>query len=111
LFNENDTPDDPAKRLQRCMKRDVVHGRMGSDWREVQANMGMAAVLMPRSLLISASQRELVRVGVDRVLPDTALAATLASRLATAFQVSCQAASIRLKTLGILATPGQQCLM
>jgi hypothetical protein len=46
LFGEEGDSHEPAQRVQRCLKRDMVYGRMGSDWREVQANMGMAALLM-----------------------------------------------------------------
>jgi Zn-dependent peptidase ImmA (M78 family) len=111
LFGDDDKFEETTQRLQRCLKRDVVYGRMGSDWREVQANMGMAALLMPQGVFTSVAKQELSRLGVERVCPDTTAAATLARRLATAFEVSCQAAMIRLKTLKVLATPGQDYLM
>jgi hypothetical protein len=53
LFAEDTDAREQPQRLQRCLKRDVVYGRMGSDWREVQANMGMAALLMPRPLFVA----------------------------------------------------------
>jgi uncharacterized protein DUF955 len=111
LFGDEDSSDQTAPRLQRCLKRDVAYGRMASDWREVQANMGMAALLMPRRLFIEASKQELSRLGADRVLPDTPVAAKLAGTLATAFQVSIQATMIRLKTLEVLAIPRQNYLV
>jgi hypothetical protein len=46
-------------------------------------------------------------LGVKRVLADTAEAGSLARQVAAAFQVSRQAAMIRLKTLQLLAIPGQ----
>src|SRR5262249_41244839 len=110
-FNENDSPHDPGQRLQRCLKRDVVHGRMGSDWREVQANMGMAALLMPRPLFVAASRNELMRLGASRVETDTPDADAIAGRLARAFQVSRQAAMIRMKTLEVLAAAGEKHLI
>jgi hypothetical protein len=112
LFAEDgDTQDQPAQRLQRCLKRDVVYGRMGSDWREVQANMGMAALLMPRPVLIAVCQKELLRLEKDRVFADTVEADGLAGHVARAFQVSRQAAMIRLKTLEVLTSRGQEQLL
>ena len=35
--------------LMRCLKRDVGQATGSKDWREVQANRGMAALLMPRA--------------------------------------------------------------
>jgi hypothetical protein len=111
LFGEDENALVDAPRLQRCLKRDVAYGRLGSDWREVQANMGMAALLMPRALFIAVCQKELMRLGVNRVIADTPEAGSIAARLAKAFQVSCQAAMIRLKTLEVLAIPGQHYLV
>jgi hypothetical protein len=111
LFGDDDDPQEAALRLQRCLKRDVVYSRTGSDWREVQANMGMAALLMPRVVFTPVAKLELARLGVDRVLRDTAFAGTLARRLAAAFQVSSQAAMIRLQTLNMLGVPGQDYLL
>ena len=111
LFGEDGDSREPAKRLQRCLKRDVVYGRTGSDWREVQANMGMAALLMPRPLFMAVCQKLLLRLGKDRVFTDTPEAGVIASEIATAFQVSRQAATIRLKTLGVLAAGGQVYLL
>ena len=111
LFGEDDIPDQPAQRLQRCLKRDVVYSRTGSDWREVQANMGMAALLMPRLLFIAFCKKELVRLGKDRVFTDTPEADAIVGRIAKAFLVSRQAAMIRLKTLDLLTVPGQEYLL
>ncbi len=111
LFGEDSDSQEPPQRLQRCLKRDVVYARMGSDWREVQANMGMAALLMPRQLFIAVCQEELLRLGKDRIFADTPQAEALAAHLAKAFQVSRQAAMIRLNTLEVLATRGQEYLL
>ena len=111
LFGDDGDSHEPAQRLQRCLKRDVVYGRMGADWREVQANMGMAALLMPRQLFIAVCQKQLVRLGTDRIYTDTPEADAIAGHVAKAFQVSRQAAMIRLKTLEVLATRGQQYLL
>jgi hypothetical protein len=111
LFGEDDDPHEPPQRLQRCLKRDVVYGRKGSDWREVQANMGMAALLMPRPLFVAFCQKELLRLGKDRAFTDTPEAEAIAGQVAKAFQVSRQAAMIRLKTLQVLAAVGQEYLV
>ena len=108
LFGEDENAEEAA---QRCLKRDVAFGRMASDWRNIQANMGMAALLMPRQVFTATTKQELLRLEVDRVLTDTPLATTLARRLAMAFQVSCQAAMIRLKTLELFSIPGQNYLV
>ena len=82
--------------LFRCLKRDVVHGGRTSDWREVQANKGMAALLMPKMAFTRAA-RGLVG---DR----NSAAVDLAARnLAAQFEVSREAAMIRLRTLGFIA--------
>jgi hypothetical protein len=111
LFGEDGDSHEPPQRLQRCLKRDVLYGRMGADWREVQANMGMAALLMPRQLFVAVCQKQMVRLGKDRICADTPEADAIAGHLAKAFQVSRQAATIRLKTLEVLATRGQEYLL
>ena len=111
LFGGENDPQEAPKRLQRCLKRDVAYSGRGSDWREVQANMGMAALLMPRTVFTAATRQELLRLGVDRVMRDTVEAADLARRLAGAFEVSGQAAMIRLQTLELLGVPGQNYLL
>jgi hypothetical protein len=101
------TPEPP--RVFRSLKRDVSFAFKGGDWREIQANKGMAALLMPKTFFLICCERELKksplpprRIGIG----DPAVLA-LAARLAEQFQVSRQAAAIRLDTLGILAQPGQ----
>jgi Zn-dependent peptidase ImmA (M78 family) len=108
LFDLGDGGETPPVRLQRCLKRDVYYSRTASDWREVQANQGMAALLMPRPVFAAACRAELRRLGVERVDQRTPLADTLARRMAEMFQVSRQAAVIRLGSLNILSVPGQQ---
>ena len=108
LFDADEPVEVPSMRLQRCLKRDVAYARMASDWREVQANQGMAAMLMPRSLFVAACRAEFTRLGVERINQRTPHADTLARRMAELFQVSRQAAAIRLGTLKVLSVPGQQ---
>jgi hypothetical protein len=108
LFDLGEPAEEPPMRLQRCLKRDVAYARMASDWREVQANQGMAAMLMPKPVFVAACRAEFTRLGVERIDQRSLLADTLARRMAELFQVSRQAAAIRLGTLKVLAVPGQQ---
>ena len=96
---------------QRCLKRDVQFAGRNSDWREIQANMGMAALLMPRALFCALCASELGIAAFDvGVCTGTAEAGALAERMALRFQVSRQAATIRLETLGIVRPAGQRSL-
>jgi hypothetical protein len=111
LFELGDAAEEPPSRLQRCLKRDVAYSRVASDWREVQANQGMAAMLMPKPVFVAACRAEFSRLEVERIDQRTPLADTLARRMAELFQVSRQAAAIRLGTLNVLSVPGQQELL
>lgn len=81
--------------LQRCLKRDLRHRGGNYDWREVQANRGMAALLMPRTLFT-----KIARSTLKGTTPQEIREASRA--LATRFGVSGQAATIRLNTLGFV---------
>jgi len=102
------------QRLMRCLKQNVLfRGGGASDWREVQANMGMAALLMPQALF-----RELaVKFVQQRNLPATTLVpgsqatTMLTAEMAALFDVSKQAAAIRLETLRVVSSPGQEWLI
>jgi hypothetical protein len=84
--------------LLRCLKRDG-----GGDWREIQANRAMAALLMPKSLCRDFVQQRLREVNATLPLPaDSQAGIRLTQRLSAAFQVSHQAASIRLSELSYL---------
>lgn len=117
LFNTNDDqpglfddlePTEPVvKHLQRCLKRDVLFRGGGGEWKEVQANMGMAALLMPKVLFIKAFMQEKVRAGLARVDRGSVAAATLVDKLAARFMVSKQATAIRFDSLQLLSKPGQ----
>ncbi len=84
-----------APRLFRCLKRDVAYRARTSDWREVQANRGMAALLMPKSLFVEAARMS--GVGSNPAMTDQAT-----RDLAQQFGVSRQATTIRLRTLGFI---------
>lgn len=98
-------PERPAH-LQRCLRRDVEPRRPGavSDWREVQANKGMAALLMPRRLFGALARERIAHYGwdPDDLTSDTHEAELLTQDLAPRFQVSLQACRIRLRTLKIV---------
>lgn len=83
------------------------------DWREVQANKGMAALLMPKELFLAMSESERERLVIDResLLEGDAATYQLAKALAVLFDVSVQSVQIRLKELNVLATPGQPRLL
>ena len=95
--------------LHRCGLKDVLFRGRASDWREVQANKGMAALLMPRALFVRVVRREfLAELRTER--PTLLAAAPLFGRLAQHFNVSKQAFGIRLETLALLSDGRQQSL-
>ena len=102
----SDTAKESPNSLLRCLKRDVSFRRGNYDWREVQANRGMAALLMPGRVF-----RELVldtaKVGkLDDLagkMPETGSVefAGLVLELSRRCEVSQEAARIRLDSLGL----------
>jgi hypothetical protein len=81
---------------------DVAAARQRPDWREVQANRGMAALLMPRRVFTRVSVQQMTRLGYGSSLStDSPEFDSLSSLIANTFRVSRQAAGIRLKTLSI----------
>lgn len=94
-------------RLHRCPKQQVAYRqRRNWDWREVQANKGMAALLMPRAAFGELAQREIDGAYAAEFCSSQE-AISVAARLAEAFSVSKQAARIRLETLGFVQVAGQ----
>lgn len=76
-------------------------GATKSDWREVQANMGMAALLMPRDLFLTEARRLLEREPVFLPLDGEDLPAKrLVAILGEQFQTSLEATRLRLSTFG-----------
>ena len=100
LFPSPQRGDEPDH-LMRCLKRDVSFNRRASDWREVQANMGMGALLMPEPVFSAAFDQEIARIkATERPIAEgSSKHEWLVSRLAWRFTVSKQAARIRLATL------------
>jgi IrrE N-terminal-like domain len=100
------TPD--AQHLMRCLKREVAFAARVSDWREVQANRAMAALLMPRAIFLPVAKAEIrgrASTG-GRLVAGSPAILEVAQGLAERFAVSRQAAMIRLTTLGFVAEPG-----
>jgi IrrE N-terminal-like domain len=98
--------DDGSGRLQRCLKRDATYAA-GGDWREVQANQAMAALLMPKNFFTRIARAELKTLFPDRDQVPSGAEGRVAAALATRFHVSRQAARIRLSTVGLLEILGQ----
>jgi hypothetical protein len=100
-------PTPRSEQLLRCLKRDVGYGVRAPDWREVQANSGMGALLMPKRLFTRSVRAELNSLGktsADLTAGNSAVI-ELSRRLAKRFNVSAQAARIRLNTTGYLGDP------
>ena len=98
--------------LMRCLKKCVLFRAGGSDPREVQANMGMAALLMPERFfhtLIPDLIREL-NLDVEKLVAGSSSAEQLAMLIRDCCEVSKQAALIRLETTRIVSPRGQNSL-
>jgi Zn-dependent peptidase ImmA (M78 family) len=94
------------KRVE-CLHRDVnvedsVIRRATPNWREVQANRGMASLLMPETWFVRvATLNGAVKGSVHD--QNSAKGTALIAAIAHAFDVSKQAAALRLKTFEMLA--------
>lgn len=97
--------------VMRCLHRDVNDvgtqdcGRISRrrDWREVQANRGMAALLMPARTFKDVAFQQMTSLSLSS--PSSGPAAeTLTAAVADVFQVSKQAALIRLGKLAFIQT-------
>lgn len=111
LFGDADATQE-SQRMMRCLKRDYgIVG--GGDWREIQANKGMAALLMPRPVFVELAAEPLVDLGLEpgQIDRNDHRARDLAYALACRVRASRQATLIRLETVGILTRPGQGSLL
>jgi hypothetical protein len=109
LFGTEQRAETPGRQLHRCLKRDASYRRV-ADWREFQANEGMAAILMPRTFFLSVARREIEQAFPSGAIPEGdewRVAVPLARRLG----VSKQAATIRLTTLKLVTPTGQENLL
>ncbi len=91
--------------LMRCLHRDISSNvpewtstRQRSDWREVQANRSMAALLMPRRVFRRIALREMQQLHLGTPPVAAAGAEMLVVVLSDLLQVSKQAAAIRLES-------------
>lgn len=95
--------------LMRCLNRDIndqraaCSGRASRDWREIQANKGMAALLMPAQPFRRAALRTVSGLSLGLITAGSPDAESLVGALAEEFLVSRQAAGFRLEGLGFLA--------
>jgi hypothetical protein len=90
--------------LMRCLKRDVGPASRSTDWREIQANRGMAALLMPRATFRRVAFQCISAQSLTNLVPDSPSTAALASAMAEVFAVSKQAATIRLETVDVITS-------
>ena len=112
LWDDNSHEAPP---LMRCLHRDIVTNRTPSDWREVQANRGMAGLLMPKR-----SFTELIRRTIGAGRSDDLLS-IIHSMKSYAFKeflidisakcaVSQQAARYRMSALGLIRDDNEKFL-
>ena len=105
----------PANSLVRCLKQDISFTRRNFDWKEVQANRGMAALLMPRQVFV-ALVRDFVEAdnNDDSIwrIPESGSPASLSLLvyLNHKFEVSQEAARIRLESLGLIRMSNERML-
>ena len=102
--------------LMRCLNRNVSFSQgLGGDWKEVQANRGMAALLMPKRFfselvrtIVGASSTE----GLIGKIPKAGSVdlAKLLRELSSLCEVSQEAARIRLETLDLISNPNEPML-
>jgi IrrE N-terminal-like domain len=102
LFDGAITGETQNTGLMRCLKRDVGLASRTTDWREIQANRGMAALLMPRPTFRRVAFQHITAKSLTDLTAGSPSADTLATEMAAIFEVSRQAASIRLETINIV---------
>ncbi len=106
LFRQSDR-ETPKEVVIRCFKRNVGFTRGRTDWREFQANSGMAALLMPQRLLKELAKQTLRSLPERLPEEGSKEAQQLLISISEVFQVSRQAATIRLQVLGTIIPSGQ----
>ena len=112
LWNESDSK---SPSLARCFRWDIVTAKTPGDWREVQANRGMAGLLMPERpftalirKLLGARRSDDLLVMIHSMDPHDFK--ELIVELSRLCEVSQQAAFIRMKSLGFVRDAGEQFL-
>jgi len=97
LFDTDPAPNAALPR-QVCLKRDFGHMKGTANRREIQANLGMAALLMPRPIFEPAARAIAEAIRPLNLAPEQRLI-MMVQRLAPLFEVSKIAARIRIETL------------
>ncbi len=92
--------------ITQCLERDIWFARGTGDWKEVQANQGMASLLMPSGPFVAVTREIAGAQATDDLLThippaDTRAFSDLTRELSLRCQVSREAARIRLSTLGL----------
>lgn len=105
LFNELAGGQVQNVGLMRCLKRDVGPASRSTDWREIQANRGMAALLMPKAIFRRVVFERISPRSMTNLVAGSLSADAFASDMAKVFAVSKQAAAIRLGTVGVVTFP------
>jgi hypothetical protein len=104
LYDRHETPR--SQPSVRCLRSEIEAGGGARDWREVQANMGMAALLMPRQPFLAEARR--ILSSGDPVFPPVDATVNIARRLigelAKTFETSHQAARLRLAAFGFISS-------
>lgn len=105
-FEDEDSGSESNRQFH-CLERNLVQG--GPDWREVQANKGMAALLMPKTLFLSLCSSEWERIFCDDrpIIRESPEVSVLTRTLSQLLDVSIQSVQIRLEELKVYAIPGQ----
>ena len=101
--------------LMRCLRRNVSFGRIPSDWREVQANRGMAALLMPKRFLSGLVQTIVGAKSTEdligKIPEEGSVGLTqLVKEISSLCEVSQEAARIRLEALRLIPNPNEPML-
>jgi hypothetical protein len=111
LFSQSAQGQKTEAKLMRCLKRDVGYGgRGGSDWREVQANKAIGALLMPKPLIVGVLREERERRGITTRSPTASELQEIVVVIAGRFTASKQAAAIRIEGLLGASPKGQATL-
>ena len=112
LFPGGRSDSSRSSSLMRCLKRDVGYCVGSSDWREVQANMAIGALLMPKPVIgeVVAAEEERLLLGARPIDENSPKLQMLVSAVARRFMVSKAAARIRIEGLGRVERWGQSSL-
>jgi len=106
LFSAEDDPTANGSPLQLC-KRDSIINAPVVDWMEWQAGHVCGAILMPvtqtNNFLLSGWAKE---INAGPILPTSSIAAEIVDGIKNKFQVSREAARIRLLRLKVLSNAG-----